>query len=101
MGPKLAHCERPKTTDSLACTCMPGIVPRPCPGFWCDELDNNTLAEEVRHGDVTVGVKRVFYLRSIGPVNALELQSSDSNTKLSRLQVHSQSEGLTRGIGID
>ena len=67
------------------------------------------------HGDVTAGAKRVwnviiadkytfFSLRGIllsvffeaytgaGPVDALEVQSSNSNTKVSRVQVHSLSE---------
>ena len=80
-------------------------------------------AEEVQHGDITVGVKRVwnvisadkysFYrLRGIllpvlfevctgaGPVDALKVQSSNSNTKISSVQVHSLSEGLTRGLGV-
>ena len=64
-------------------------------------------AEEVRHGDITVGIKRVWNvitvnkysfhcLRGIllplllevtagtGPVDALEVRSSNSNTKVSR-----------------
>ena len=35
-----------------------------------------------------------------GPVDALEVQSSNSNTKVSRVQVHSQSEGTTRSFGV-
>ena len=79
--------------------------------------------EEVRHGDVTAGVKRAwnvitadkysfFILRGIllpvffnvctsaGLVDALKVQSSNSNTKVSRIQVHSLSEGPTRGLGV-
>ena len=35
-----------------------------------------------------------------GPVDALKVQSSNSNTKVSRVQVHSLSEGPTRGLGV-
>ena len=35
-----------------------------------------------------------------GPVDALEMQSSSSNTKVTRVQVHSLSEGLTMGLGV-
>ena len=70
------------------------------------------MPEEVRHSDVTAGVKRFFILRGIllpvffnvctsaGPVDALILQSSNSSTKVSRVQVHSLSEGPTRGLGV-
>ena len=33
------HCERPKTNDSLGCTCLylaSFPLPRPCPSFWLD-----------------------------------------------------------------
>jgi len=33
-------------------------------------------------------------------VDALKVQSSNSNTKVSRVQVHSLSEGQTRGLGV-
>ena len=80
--------------------------------------------EEVRHGDVTTGVKRAwnvitvdkysffsfleaFYFSFLfktctnaGSVDALKVQSSNSNTKVSRIQVHSLSEGPTRGLGV-
>ena len=80
-------------------------------------------SEEVRHSDVTTGVKRAwnvitadkatafFTLRGIvlpvffnictsaGPVDALKVQSSNSNTRVSRIQVRSLSEGPTRGLG--
>ena len=35
-----------------------------------------------------------------GLVDALKVQSSNSNTKVSRIQVHSLSEGPTRGLGV-
>ena len=35
-----------------------------------------------------------------GPVDALKVQSSNSNTKVSIVQVHSLSEGPTRGLGV-
>ena len=80
-------------------------------------------SEKVRRGDFTAGVKRAwnvitadstafFILRGIllpvffktrtgaGPVNALKVQSSNSSTKISRVQVHSLSEGLSRGLGV-
>ena len=73
-------------------------------------------SEEVWHGDITVGVKHVwnvitaekysfYHLRSIllpllievctgaGPVDALKVQSSNSNTKVSRVQVQHQVRG--------
>ena len=34
------------------------------------------------------------------PVDALKAQSSNSNTKVSRVPVHLQSEGPTRGLGV-
>jgi len=37
---------------------------------------------------------------SAGPVDALKLQTSNSNTKVSRIQVHSLSEGPTRSLGV-
>ena len=37
---------------------------------------------------------------SAGPVDALKVQSSNSNTKVSRIQVHSLSEGPTRSLGV-
>ena len=78
------------------------------------------LPEEVLHGDITAWVKRVllrtstafFSLRGIpllvffkactdaGPVDALKVQSSNSNTKVSRVQVHSLSEGPTGSLGV-
>ena len=89
----------------------------------CEDVHLLFSAEEVRHGDVTAGVKRVwnvitaekysFYrLRSIllpllfevctdaGPVDALEVQSSNSKTKVSIVQVHSLSDGPTKGLGV-
>ena len=89
----------------------------------CEDVHLLFSAEEVRHGDVTAGVKHVwnvitaekysFYcLRSIllpllfevctdaDPVDALEVQSSNSKTKVSRVQVHSLSEGPTKGLGV-
>ena len=35
-----------------------------------------------------------------GPVDALKVQSSNSNTKVSKVQVHSLSEGPTRSLGV-
>ena len=73
---------------------------------------------QVRHGDVTAGVKRAWnvitvdkcsffhrgmvlpvFCTSAGPMDALKVQGSNSNTKVSRVQVHSLSEGPTRGLG--
>ena len=64
--------------------------------------------------NVITAVKYSFYrLRDIllpvlsevctatGPVDALEMQSSNSNTKVSIVQIHSLSKGLTRrGLGV-
>ena len=74
-------------------------------------------SEEVRHGDITTEVKCVWNVTTVafcslrgillslffvactgaGPCAALEVQSSNSN---SRGQIHSQSEGPTRGHGV-
>ena len=78
--------------------------------------------EEVRHGDIhrrgqtsvecnycgqvqpfsflDFNLLPVFFnvCTSAGPVDALKVQSSNSNTKVSRIQVHSLSEGPTRGL---
>ena len=35
-----------------------------------------------------------------GLVDALKVQISNSNAKVSRVQIHSLSEGLTRGLGV-
>ena len=35
-----------------------------------------------------------------GPVDALEVQSSNSKTKVSIVQVHSLSDGPTKGLGV-
>ena len=67
------------------------------------DLNVPAYPEKVQHGDVTVGVKRAdkysfYHFRGIllpllfevctgaGPVDALEVQSSNSNTKASRVQ---------------
>ena len=64
---------------------------------------------EVQHGDVTAGVKHewnvitaVFFkvCTGAGPVDALKVQSLNSNTKVSKVQVHLLSEGPTRGLGV-
>ena len=71
-------------------------------------------AEEVRHGDVTTGVKCVittsiaicslplFFVActGTGPWGALKVHSSYLNTKASRGQVHSLSEGPTWGHSV-
>ena len=61
---------------------------------------------------ITADKYSVYHLRSIllsllfevctctGPVDALEMQSSNSNTKVSKDQVYSLSEGPTRGLGV-
>ena len=76
------------------------------------------ITEEVLHGDVTAGIKHewtstaFFSFRGIllpvffkvctgaGPVDALKVQSLNSNTKVSKVQVHLLSEGPTRGLGV-
>ena len=37
---------------------------------------------------------------SADPVDALKVQSSNPNTKVSRVQVHSLNEGPTKGLGV-
>ena len=56
---------------------------------------------------ITADKYSFYHLRSIlldvctgaDPVDALEVQSLNSNTQVSRVQVHSLSEGPTRGLG--
>ena len=70
------------------------------------------MSEVVRNGDVASGVKCVwnvlfivleafyFHFSLRPPLGTLKVQCSNSNTKVSRGQVYSLSEGPTRGLGV-
>ena len=64
--------------------------------------DNRSFCGQVQLFSVLVILLSVFFkaCTGAGPVDALEVQSSNSNTKVSRVQVHSLSEGPTRVLGV-
>ena len=94
------------------------LIPRPLPDFilklWrkIGIKSGSGLGTKLRHGDVMAGVKgvqssitfvvlEIFYFFFVactgaGICGALEVQSSNSNTKVSRVQVHSLSEGSSQ-----
>ena len=64
--------------------------------------DNRSFCGQVQLFSVLVILLSVFFkaCTGAGPVDVLEVQSSNSNTKVSRVQVHSLSEGPTRVLGV-